>query len=158
MMRVAIRGSIVILALVLAVASAGTVMCEMNCAACGNETSGRTITDEGTNVVLAANNASSSVVMAHCHGDRNETARNRMPASHDPSGGTTNHHGVHVHPRIVATAVAGISISLSVSIFRAIHTVSNAVPAVYTFEFSSNNNSSPPINSPFVFAAGVLRI
>jgi hypothetical protein len=157
MMRVVTRSAVILLALVLAVASAGTVLCEMECAACGFETSSRAMTD-GAADFDAINVASSSTAMPHCEGDQNETARNNTPVSHGPSSGTTHHHGVHVHPRIVATAAVGASISPSASIFAAVHTVSDTVPPVYNFEFSSNNNSPPPINSPSVFATGVLRI
>jgi hypothetical protein len=149
MMRVAIRGQIVVLALVLAIASAGTVLCEMDCVAGGHIDSATTMSD-----------SASGVATSHCDGEQTDSPRHDVPAPHGSSDGNTKHSGGHSHPRIVATATASIQILPQ-------RTFSNL--AVISDLFSSctfvgvegnlrNNNSSPPINSPAVFSTGVLRI
>jgi hypothetical protein len=153
MLRVAMRGFVIVLAMVLAVASAGTVLCEMDCAAGEHAASVAGMTDD------AANGASS-----HCSGERIDSTRHDMSARHGSSGddtkrsGNTKHSSAHSHLRIVATAAARIQISpprLS-SDFAPV----SFGPAIFARveENFWNNNSSPPIKPPSVFSTGVLRI
>ncbi len=67
MMRIAIRGHIVVLALVLAIASAGTVLCEMDCAAGGR-----------TDSAAATNDSASGVATSHCDGEQMDSAGRDM--------------------------------------------------------------------------------
>jgi hypothetical protein len=149
MMRVAIRGSIVVLALVLAVASAGTVLCEMDCAAGGH-----------AEAAAAMSDSASGVATSHCDGEQMDSARHDMPSPHGSSGGNTQHSVVHLHLRIVATvgAKAQISPPRILSNF-AITPVSFGSAILVRLEANfQNNNSSPPIKSPSAFSTGVLRI
>jgi hypothetical protein len=149
MMRVAIRSAIVVLALVLVVASAGTVLCEMECAAGGH-----------TDAAAAIGAGASGVTTSHCDGEQMDSGRHEMPMPDGSSGGNRKHSGAHSHLRIVATAGAEVQISpaLILSDF-AVTPVSfgSAIPGSVAGNFW-NNNSSPPIKSPSVFSTGVLRI
>jgi hypothetical protein len=144
-----IRGAIISLALVLAVASAGTVLCEMDCAAGEHAASAAAMTDG------VANGASS-----HCSGERIDSARRDMSARHGSSGGDTKHTGAHSHLRIVATVRAEVQISpaLLLSDFAVIPASFDAAIFARVEENFWNNNSSPPIKPPSVFSTGVLRI
>jgi hypothetical protein len=149
MMRVGMRGFVIVLALVFAFASAGTVLCEMNCAAGESAATTEGMPDGSTNVATS-----------HCDGEQIDVARQDIPTHHGSSDGNTKHSGAHSHLRFVAT-VGG-----EVQIFPAII---HSEFAMSPLNFGSgilargeedfwNNNSSPPINSSFVFAASVLRI
>jgi hypothetical protein len=146
MMRVAMRGFMIVLTLVLGVASAGTVLCEMDCAAGGHAESA---------AAMAPMNAGAS----HCDGEQMDSATQDIGAHHGSSGGTRKH-GAHLHTGIVATVGARVLISPGIK-FSEVAVASVDFGALVFARADENfwrNNSSPPINSSFVFAAGVLRI
>ena len=149
MMRVAIRGQIVVLALVLAIASAGTVLCEMDCVAGGH-------IDSAT----ATSDSASGVATSHCDGEQMDSARHDNPIPNSDSGGNTKHNGAHSHLRIVATATARIQISpvQILSDFAVTPVSSGAAISESVAGKFRNNSSSPPLKSPSVFSTGVLRI
>jgi|SRR5579864_896479 len=149
MMRVAIRGSIVVLALVLAAASAGTVLCEMDCAAGGHAEAAASLSD-----------SASGVATSHCDGEQMDSARHDMPTPHGSSGGNTKHSGAHSHLRIVATVSAEVQISPALILSNFAGTPVSFSSAILARRGANfwNRNSSPPIKSPPVFSAGVLRI
>jgi hypothetical protein len=149
MRRVAIRGFMIVLALVFAVANAGTVLCEMDCAAGGHAESSAAITD-----------GVASGAASHCDGERIDSARLDAQGHHGNSNGNTKHDGAHSHLRFVATVGAEVRISpaIKVSDFAVSPVHFDSTNFVRGEENFWNNNSSPPINSSFVFAAGVLRI
>src|SRR5882724_5835857 len=99
------RGAIVVLALMLAVASAGTTLCEMDCAAGGR----------ADTTVASADAVSSSDVMP-CHGGENGTTQHSASLPHGQSRGDTGHSGEHLHARIVATATAKITAVRTITI------------------------------------------
>jgi hypothetical protein len=155
MLRAAMRGSMIILALVLAVASPGTVLCEMNCAAGEHVASAAGMTDGAANVASS-----------HCDGERIDLARHDMSARHGSSGGNTKrsgntkHSSAHSHLRIVATVGAEVQISpaLLLSDFAVVAVSFAAANFARIEETFWNNNSSPPIRPPSDFSTGVLRI
>jgi hypothetical protein len=149
MMRVAMRALMIVLALLLAVASAGTVLCEMDCAAGGH-----------TQAAAAMSDSASGLATSHCDGEQMDSARHDMPAPHGSSGGNTKHGGVHLHPRIMATTTPRIQISPSLRFSGAVtgQIVFSATLAARTVETFRNDGSPPPINFPSVFSSGVLRI
>jgi hypothetical protein len=142
-----VRSAIIVLALVLAVASAGTVLCEMDCAVFGHAASAAAMTD-----------GSYGGATLHCQGEQNEIAHHQMPAPHRTSSGNTKHSGAHLHARIVATATARVQISPVVTFSAVIPVAFGAAICARTDEASWNDSSSPPVNSPSVFASSVLRI
>jgi len=149
MLRVAMRGSMIVLALVFVFAGVGTMLCDMDCAAHGHAAS-----------TAAAIDGAARTASAHCGGEQNETSRHNMPASQGSSSRNTKHTGVHLHPRIVATTTARIQISpaLTLSDFAGAPVYfSSAIPGQVAGN-SWSNNSSPPIKSPSIFSTGVLRI
>jgi hypothetical protein len=146
MLRVATRGLMIVLTLVLAVASAGTVLCEMDCAAGGHLESAAAMTPM---------NAGAS----HCDGEQMDSATQEMGAHHGGSGGNRKH-GAHLHSGIVATVGARVLISPGIK-FSEVAVASVDFGASVFARADENfwkNNSSPPMNFSFVFAAGVLRI
>ena len=149
MMRAVTRGLMIVLALVFAAASAGTVLCEMACAAVGH-----------TEAAAAMSDNASGIATSHCDGEQMDSARHDMPMPNRNSGGNTKHSGVHSHPRIVATTTARIQISpartFSASEVNAV--VLGSALFVRTGQTLWHDNSPPPINFPSVFATGVLRI
>jgi hypothetical protein len=147
MMRVAIRGQIVVLALVLAIASAGTVLCEMDCVAGGHAEASTALRD-----------SASGAAASHCDGEQMDPPRHDMPNS--DSGGNTKHSGAHSHPRIVATPGAEVQLSRALTLSNfAVAPASFGSAVIASIEGNlRNNNSSPPINSPSAFSTGVLRI
>jgi hypothetical protein len=149
MMRVAIRGQIVVLALVLAIASAGKVLCEMDCAAGGH-----------TEASAALRDSASGAAASHCDGEQMDSPRPDMPAPHGSSDGNSKHSGAHSHLRIVATATARIQISPAqiLSDFAVTPVSSGAAISESVAGKFRNNSSSPPLKSPSVFSTGVLRI
>lgn len=148
-MRVAIRGTILVIALVLAVGSAGTVLCEMDCAAGGH-----------TEAAAAMSDGAGGVATSRCDGEQMDSARRDMPMPNKSSGGNTKHSGGHSHSRIVATTTARIQISpartFSVSVVNA--AASGSPLFVRIDQTLWHDNSPPPIKSASVFAASVLRI
>jgi hypothetical protein len=143
------RAAIIVVVLVLAVASAGTVLCEMDCIAGRHAASPAAVTDDAA-----------SVATSHCAGELIQSMPHEMPSPHGSSGGNTKHSGVHLHPRIQAITIAKIQISSSLAFSGSVVT---RVPVSVGFsprnnKTSWNSNSSPPINSPSFFASGVLRI
>jgi hypothetical protein len=82
-----------------------------------------------------------------------------MSAHHGSSGGNRKH-GAHLHTGIVATVGARVLISprIKFSEFAVVSVDLGARIFARADENFWRNNSSPPINSSFVFAAGVLRI
>jgi hypothetical protein len=149
MIRVAMRGSMIVLALVFAIANAGTVLCDMDCAAGGR-----------TEAAAAMGDGASGAATSHCSAEQMDSSRHDMPAPHNSSGGNTKHSAVHLHPRIVATATARIQISPR---HTSSYFVTDSVPSSSGILARGeanlrNNNSSPPIESPPVFSSSVLRI
>lgn len=146
MMQVAIRGFMIVLVMTLAVASVGTVLCEMDCAAGGHAESAAAMTPM---------NAGAS----HCDGEPMDSAQQKMGAHHGSSDGNRKH-GAHLHTGIVATV--GVRVLISPGIKFSEFAVSSVDYGAQFFARADENfwrnNSSPPINSSFVFAAGVLRI
>jgi hypothetical protein len=149
MIRVAIRGQIVVLALVLTIASAGTVLCEMDCVAGGR-----------TEAATAMRDSASGVATSHCDGEQMDSARQDMPARHGSSDGNTKHSGGHSHPRILATPGAKLQLSraLTLSSFAVIPISSGPASLGNVAGNSWNNSTSPPLKSPSAFSTGVLRI
>jgi hypothetical protein len=149
MMRVAMRGFMIVLAMVLALASAGTVLCEMDCAAGGHTES------DAKTVAMTPMNAGAS----HCDGDQMNSAAQDMGAHHGSSSGSRKH-GAHLHTGIVATVGARVLISPQIK-FSEFAVASVDLGARVFASFDENlwkNNSSPPINSSSVLSTGVLRI
>jgi hypothetical protein len=148
MFRVAMRGSIVVLALVLVAAGAGTVLCEMDCAAGGH-----------AEAAFAITATASGVATSHCDGEQMDSARQDMPSPHGSSNGNTKH-SAHLHPRIVATTTARIQISPkpTFSDFAVGSIVIGAAISARIEGSLRNYGSPPPISSPPVFSTGVLRI
>jgi hypothetical protein len=142
------RAAIIVLALMLAVASAGMALCEMDCAAGGHAASATAMMEHAT-----------SAATSHCDGEQMDSAQHDAPAQHGSSSGNTKH-GVHLHPRIVATASARIQISPK----RAFSDIAVNSAAFGSGIFARvegnlwNHSSSPPINFLPVFSTGVLRI
>jgi hypothetical protein len=141
------RGLIILLAIVFALASAGSVLCEIDCAS-GGSLQGK-ISMEGN-----ANGATSM----RCHNHEGSKLSHDRPAPDRNSGGNTKKCGVHGHTRIVAKANAGT---------RAIPAGASRTPALVSGSragsaFNENNlrssDFSPPISPPSVFTIGVLRI
>jgi hypothetical protein len=145
MMRIAMRGFMIVLALVLVVASAGTVLCEMDCAAVGHAAS-------------AAAMAPMSAGASHCDGEQGDSAQD-LSAHHGSSGGSTKH-GAHLHSGIVATVTARVLVSPVIAFLGyAVDSVGFGARVISRADENSwKNNSSPPMNSSSVFATGVLRI
>jgi hypothetical protein len=141
MMRLAMRGFMIVLALVIVVASAGTVLCEMDCAA-------------GGHLELAAAMTPMNASASHCDGEQME-----MSVHHGSSGGNTKHRA-HLHTGIVATVGARVLISPTIKFSELAVTSIDSVAPLFARADENfwKDNSSPPINSSFVFAAGVLRI
>ncbi len=146
MMWVAMRGFMSVLTLALVVASAGTVLCEMDCAAGGHAESAAAMTPM---------NAGGS----HCDGEQMDLAQRDMSSHHGSSGGNTKHRA-HLHSGIVATVGARVLISPGIKFSEfAVASVDFSAPVFARADENSwKNNSSPPMKSSFVFAAGVLRI
>ncbi|HEY4837813.1 MAG TPA: hypothetical protein VIH72_04360 [Candidatus Acidoferrales bacterium] len=146
MVRVAMRGIMIVLALVLIVASAGTVLCEMDCAASGHPESVAAMTPM-------------NVGASHCDGEQMDLAQPDTGAHHGSSGGNTKHRA-HLHTGIVATVGARVLISPAIKFSAsAVASVDFGAPVFARFDENFwRNNSTPPINSSFVFAVGVLRI
>jgi hypothetical protein len=146
MMRVVMRGFMIVLALVLVVASAGTVLCEKDCAAGGHAASAVAMTPM-------------SVGTSHCDGEQVDLSAQDSSTHHGNSGGHTKH-GAHLHSGIVATITAQVLVSpprTSIS-FAVAPTAFGVRGSARSNENFWKNNSSPPINSLSVFATGVLRI
>jgi hypothetical protein len=148
-MRIAMRGIMIVLALVLTVSSAGTVLCEMDCAAGGHAES------EAMTAAMTPMNAGGS----HCDAERMDSAMRELSAHHGSSGGNRKH-SAHLHSGIVATVGARVSISprIRFSEFAVASVDFGKLVFACADENCRRNNSSPPINSSFVFAADVLRI
>jgi hypothetical protein len=149
MRRDAMRGFMILLALIFAFASAGTVLCETNCAAGASAASGAGMPD-----------GSEKVATSHCDGEQTDASRQDAPVHHRNSGGNTKHDGAHSHLRIVATASAEVQVSpaLTFSNFAATPVNFGAALFARVEQNSWNNNSSPPLKSSSVFSTGVLRI
>lgn len=143
-----LRGAISLLVLMLVVASAGTVMCEMDCAAGGL-----------ADAAAARCAGAGGVATSHCNGEQMDSSRHDIPMPNGSPSGNTKHSGAHLHPRIVATAGAEVQISPAPISDFAVTPVSSG-PAIFARieENLRNNNSSPPITPPSVFSTGVLRI
>jgi hypothetical protein len=141
MMRVVMRGLMIVLALVLVVASAGTVLCERDCAAVGHAASSIAMPPMG-------------VGASHCDGEQIDSSQ------HGNSGGSTKHGGAHLHSGIVATVGARVLISpaITFSAFAVASVDLGAALLASGDEHSWNSNSSPPIDFPSGFSSGVLRI
>jgi hypothetical protein len=140
------RGAIILLALVLAIASVGTVLCEMDCAAGGNAESVAAMGPMNTGA-------------SHCDGEQMDSTSQDLGAHHGSSGGNTKHRA-HLHTGIVATVGARVLISPRIKFSEfAVASIDFGAPM---FAGADENfwksNSSRPINSSFDFAAGVLRI
>lgn len=146
MMRVVVRGFLIVLALVLIVASAGTVLCERDCAADGHAAS-------------AAAMAPMNVGISHCDGEQSDSSARDLSTHHRSSGGNTRH-GAHLHSGIVATVTARVSVSPVIAFLGyAVASVGLRASVISRADENSwNNNSSPPTSSSSVFATGVLRI
>ncbi len=144
-MRIAMRGIMILLAVVLIVASAGTVLCEMDCAAGGHAES----------AAMTPTNAGAS----HCDGEQMDSASRELGAHHGSSDGNKKH-GAHLHSGNVATVTAQIQILPTITLldFAAIPVNFGAAIFARAGQYSWKTNSSPPINSPSVFSTGVLRI
>lgn len=149
MMRFVVRGSIVVLALVFVFASAGTILCEMDCAAGGHAEF------EATTAALAPMNAGTS----HCDGEQMDSAKQEMGSHHGNSNGNRKH-GAHLHAGIVATVSARVLISPRIKVSEFVVASVDFGESVFAGADENfwRNNSSPPISSSIVFAAGVLRI
>jgi hypothetical protein len=147
MIRVAMRGSMIVLALAFAIANAGTVLCERDCATGGHSEAAAAMSDNA-----------SGAATAHCVAEQMNSTRHDLPMSHKNSHGNTKHSAAHLHPRIVATATARVQISPSqtFSYFAAASTGSGSFASVERNFW--NRNSSPPIGFPPDFSTGVLRI
>jgi len=148
MVRGVIRGSIILLALMLALASAGTVLCETDCAA-GEHAE-----------AAAAMGGTESGAASHCDGERIDGARHDMAAHHGSPGGNAKHGGAHSHLRIVATVGAEVQIAPALILSDFAITPMNFGTAIFrrVDENFWKSNSSPPTKSPLVFSTGVLRI
>ena len=146
MMRVAMRGLMIVLTLVIVVAGAGTVLCEMDCAG-------------GGHTELAAAMTPMNAGASHCDGEQMDLGSREMGAHHGSSGDNAKHRA-HLHTGIVATVGARVLIlpAIKFSEFAVASTDFVAPLFARTDEKFWKSNSSPPINSSFVFAAGVLRI
>ncbi len=149
MLRAAMRGFVIVLVLVFVVASAGTILCEMNCVA----------GDTGASAA-GMHDGSMKVAISHCDGERTESMQLDIPAPHGTSGGNTKHSGAHSHLRIVATATAEVQILPAITFSDFAITPANLAAPIFAGADQNfwNNNSSPPMNSPSVFSASVLRI
>jgi len=149
MMRVAIRGQIVVLALVLAIASAGTVLCEMDCVAGGH-----------AEAATAMSDSASGAATSHCDGEQMDSARQDKTMPNGDTGGNTKHNGAHSHSRIIATTITRIQISPAqiLSGFAVTTAFSGTTFLESVAGNFRNNSSSPPLESPSVFSTGVLRI
>jgi hypothetical protein len=146
MLRIATRGFVIVLALLFVVASAGTVLCEMDCAAVGHAASSVAMTP--------MNNGAS-----HCDGEQIDSAQQALSAHHGSSGGNAKH-GTHSHSGIVATVTARVLLSPARAFFSftAAPITFGVTGSAHVKENSWNNNSSPPMNCPSAFATGILRI
>jgi hypothetical protein len=147
-MRFLLRGLIIVLALVLAIASGGTVLCEMDCAAGGH-----------ASPAAAINDGMASTPTSHCDGEQMDSSHHTL-SPHGSSTENPKRGGAHLHPRIVATVAAGIQIlpKRTSSDFAVNSVVVGSGIFVRVEANLWNHNSSPPINLPSVFSAGVLRI
>jgi hypothetical protein len=143
------RGVVIVLAMLFVVASAGTILCETNCAAGDTGASAAGMPDGSMNVATS-----------HCAGKQTESMQLNMPAPHGNSGGNTKHSGAHSHVRIVATVTAEVQTlsATTVSYFSVTPVISSAAIFSRADQNFLNNNSSPPTNFPSVFSTGVLRI
>jgi hypothetical protein len=141
------RGAIVVLALMLAVASAGMALCEMVCAAGGH----------GDTTVASIDTATTSDVMS-CHGGETDATTHNSSLPHGPSHGNTRHAGGHLHARIVATAGAKTPTAraATISVVNNFHPKVALVISLY--EYSRSSLNLPPIKLSSAFATGVLRI
>jgi hypothetical protein len=141
------RSLIILLALVFAVASAGTILCEIDCEA------GR-LARESASMIGGA----TSAMPMHCHNQHAGTQRQQTPEPHGNPGGNTKDCGVHGHGRIVATANAKISV-LNYGAAAALGSI-NATPARASIiqDGALRRRFSSSIGSPSIFASGVLRI
>jgi hypothetical protein len=149
MLRIATRGFVIVLALLFVVASAGTILCEMNCVAGEPGASAAGMTDGSKNIATS-----------HCDGEQPEAMQLDMPAPHGNPGGNTKHGNAHSHLRIVAkvTAESQLSPALTPSDFASAPANFRGAIISRNEENLWNNNPSPPINFPSVFSADVLRI
>lgn len=149
MLRVAMRGFVIVLALLFVVASAGTILCEMNCVA-GDPGAPAAGTPDG----------SMNVATSHCDGQQPESRHLDMPAPQRTSGGNTKHSGAHSHLRIVAMVSAEVQISPAATVCD--FSVTPVIASASIFPMADqnfwNNNSSPPIKFPSVSSANILRI
>ncbi len=145
-MRTAMRGLMIVLVMTLAVASAGTVLCGMDCAAGGHA--------ESVAAIAPTNSGAS-----HCDGEQTDSLMKDMSAHHGSSGGNKKH-GAHSHSGNVATVTAEIQILPTSILSDFAATPANFGAAIFARagQYSWKTNSSPPINSPSVFSTGVLRI
>jgi hypothetical protein len=145
MTRIVMRGFMIVLALTLATASAGTVLCEMDCAAGGHAESAAAITPMSNT--------------SHCDGVQTDSARQEMGVHRGSSGGNRKH-GAHLHTGIVATVGVRVLILPAIKFSEvAVASIGSVAPVFARADQNFwINNSSPPINSSFVFAASVLRI
>lgn len=146
MLRITVRGLMIVLALAMVVASAGTVLCEMDCAA---------VEQAASSVGMAPMSAGAS----HCDGEQSDSAQQDLSAHHGNSGGNTKH-GAHLHSGIVATVTARVLVTSAqtISSFAIAPIAVGVTVSSRANENSWNNNSSPPMNPRSIFATGVLRI
>jgi hypothetical protein len=149
MMRVVMSGAIIVLTLVLTVASSGIVLCETDCAANAHAAAADT----------SMNDRFGHDAASHCGGGQTDSARHNSSTPNRNSSRNTKHTGVHLHPRIVATATAEIQISTPLKFSASVAILAGFDAAICARSVKTlwNDSSPPPINSPSAFSTGVLR-
>jgi hypothetical protein len=150
MMRVAFRGAITVLALVLVFASAGVVLCETDCVA----------SERAASAGASMNDGFGHDTGSHCAGEPMDSARHDTSTPNRNSSGNTKHTGAHLHPRLVATATAEIQIAPAITLSDFAVTAPAFISNLFARAQGNlwTNDSSPPINSPEAFSTRVLRI
>jgi hypothetical protein len=142
-----LRGAIFGLALILAVASAGTTLCEMDCTA-----------SEHSDATVASTDTASNVDVMTCHGGESDSALHNSSSPQGQSHRSPKHTGGHLHARIVATAAAKAPAARAVTISISSNLLSSIPLPTKRNAFLQGNRIFPPINLSSAFATGVLRI
>jgi hypothetical protein len=142
------RGSIILLVVMFAAASAGTVKCEITCAGAG----------PSHDAVTPPGSASGAASM-HCHGQMAGTARHHSAAPDGNSKENTKRCGVHGHNKIVATAGTKIPFLTSAGVATAVPGgESAAYSALIQKATAFRCDFLPTIRGISFLATGVLRI
>jgi hypothetical protein len=139
------RGLVIVLVLTFAMSSAGTVLCEVDCASARLSHDAAPVLEGGATAM-------------HCHGMGNETARRDAPAQRGKSHRSKKDGGAHQHARNQVIANSRTQFASTGADATPAALVDRVLPSLDIPGISRNGDVSIPINTHSAFTTGVLRI